>query len=289
MRACGIYSDNTRLARDAIDEHVQRHGRYGRRETMDCTHLPPLTEDEICAAIDQVASPSVLSHLERCPGCAARVEQGRRLEHALARALYRFECVDAQRLGEFALDLADDEEARVLREHLAWCAPCGRELAELQTLLEVAPVSQTEQALEAREGHRRAQAPQLPLRERLAAWLPRFEEIIAVLVSPPPALASVRAVRGAETEAAPIEARAGDTEITLEVRDRLGDGRVVVYVQVIPPMDPKRPGTLSAEWNGALVTLRQQGEIRATGTLSDDGFLICTLPAGPPCGPTSPH
>ena len=56
---------------------------------MLCSAPPPLTDDQLSAALDGEADQVVLDHLERCPSCTARLEQARRAERALAGRLYR--------------------------------------------------------------------------------------------------------------------------------------------------------------------------------------------------------
>src|SRR5262245_62086921 len=115
---------------------------------MDCKVPPPVTEDEISQVLDGVASPSVLSRLEQCPACTARVEQARGVERALAGALYRFDCPHMQLLGAFALEVCDDAEAKAIRRHLDLCMQCAHDLEEMRSQLNIASSPQPSPAPE---------------------------------------------------------------------------------------------------------------------------------------------
>lgn len=145
---------------------------------MNCSIPPPLTEDQISAAVDGTASRAVRSHLRQCPGCAARVEEAKRREQAVASVLHRFDCPTALQLGELELGLVPPDEAESIHQHLALCARCTEDLAELRSLL--APEQQPEAHVATRE------VPQ-----PRASWLPRIrlDEILATLLPPAPALA----------------------------------------------------------------------------------------------------
>jgi hypothetical protein len=56
-------------------------------------------------------------------------------ERALRRALYRFDCPDAQRLGEYQLELLEPDERTRVAAHAVDCDECREELQTLRAFL----------------------------------------------------------------------------------------------------------------------------------------------------------
>ena len=98
---------------------------------MECSSPPPLTDDHISAALDETAVPDVIDHLARCPACAARLEDARRVEYTLRSNLYRWDCPSPQRLAEYHLGNIAADEQRAFARHLEQCASCSEEIGEL--------------------------------------------------------------------------------------------------------------------------------------------------------------
>jgi anti-sigma factor RsiW len=223
---------------------------------MECILPPPITDDQISAALDGLADPTVQNHIAQCPGCAVRIEQAQSLEATLKRTLNRWDCPPSQRLGEYVLALiANPSAERSIIRHLDQCARCKAEVAELGAFLSADTASV------------KAQQPvQQPARAE-AAWGQSFGRILARIIPRSPALA----LRGAAT--GPIMAEADGTTVVLDVQ-RVAEGQVTILGQVVAADQDL--------WTGALVELRQSGAIQATTTADDLGSFSCgPFAAGP--------
>lgn len=217
---------------------------------MQCLLPPPLTEDQISAALDDDADPVVQQHLAQCPSCTARLAEARRFEHTLKARLYRSDCPTPQELGDYHLGLTGAAEARRVAGHLEECVRCRAEVEELREFLVTGAMPRTSPRPE----------PARP------AW-PSLGELIARVLPRAPALAARGAGGG------PLIAQADGATLILDVQPA-DDGQVALIGQLVTD-DQDR-------WTGALVTLRQAGAVRTTAILDDIGGFSCgPLPAGP--------
>lgn len=211
---------------------------------MQCIQPPPLTEDQLTAAIDGEAPTSVLQHLDRCPSCSQRFQQARQLEQALRSHLWRWDCPSAQALGEYHLQLLDSAQSTAVAQHLSICPHCEAELEDLRAFLKAA-------ALPASPAQQRAAQPRIP----------RPGELIAALMPRSPALA----LRG--SSAGQVTARADGLTIFLEFQP-VASGFELTG-QIIADSD-------QPEWEGALIELRQGGALADTAILDEFGEFKCT-------------
>jgi anti-sigma factor RsiW len=228
---------------------------------MRCSDPPPLTEDQITAALDGEAEPAIYDHLAQCEGCAARLAQAQQIERALKAGLQRWDCPTPQQLGDYHLGLVGQADAHAITRHLEHCARCSDEIEELRMFL-IADASP------------RRPAARPPARPR-PLWP---TELIARLLPRTPALA----VRGAT---GPIKAEANGVTIFLDVQPA-AEGRVMLTGQVVADGMER--------WVGALVELRQAGKLCATAALDDLGSFSAgpltaeptELRVTPPSGPS---
>ena len=70
---------------------------------MTCSLNSPLSEDTLSAVIDGLVDDETSAHLAQCPGCRARLEAARAVEHSLHTRLYRFDCPSSQELADYHL------------------------------------------------------------------------------------------------------------------------------------------------------------------------------------------
>lgn len=209
---------------------------------MDCSQPPPLSEDQLSAALDGDAEPSVLEHLSLCPACAARLEQARRIEQTLKTSLFRWDCPTPQELGEYYLKHLRPQEMAAISAHLTTCVRCQTELADLQGFMD-----------DAADGDLAVPAGAL----RLQPYRPR--QWTAQLYSSEAAFAARGADKG------PVVAQAGDVTLFLETRrDPQG---ITLVGQLVAD-------TLS-RWSGALVEVRQNDVLQATALIDDLGAFQC--------------
>ena len=217
---------------------------------MECSSPPPLTDDQLSAALDQAATPDVIDHLANCASCAARLDAARRAEQSLRSALYRWDCPTPQTLADYHVGRASADQQRAIIRHLETCARCSEEMAELVLFMrDEVPLA----------------APAAPIAVRrpasrgwtLAGLLPR---------------AAAPALRGSAGGPLMFETNDGVT-IFLELQP-VADGQVELRGQLV---DDDQDG-----WAGALVELRQAGMLRATAAIDDLGtFGVAALPAQP--------
>jgi hypothetical protein len=157
-------------------------------------------------------------------------------ERQLKHRLHRWDCPAPQALVDYHLGLLlSDQEA--VSTHVAACARCQAELAELGAFLGGEALPRTEQP--ARTPTRRS------LREILGQLLPQT-----------PALA----LRG--EGAGPLVAQAGEAMVMLDPQPVGGRGYTVTGQLAAPDQDP---------WTGALAQLRRAGEAAYTAILDDMG------------------
>ncbi len=215
---------------------------------MDCSAPPPLSDDQISAALDGAAEPDVLAHLAACASCAARLAEAHAMEQQLHARLYRWDCPPPERLAALERGRLPADERRALAEHVASCPSCARELQDLRAFLAAAdaPV-----------------APQPGPRHSALPGARRF----AQPVQRQPGLA----LRGAG--AAPLMAEADGVTIFVEAQPA-GGQRLVLQCQLVA-------GDLDA-WEGALAELRQGGALVTSAFVDDLGsFQLAGAPPGP--------
>jgi hypothetical protein len=131
------------------------------------------------------------------------------LEQRLRLTLYRFDCPDAQTLGEYELDMLDPVERTRIAAHTVDCDECTADLGELRTFL-ARPTSVPEPAV----------------------W--RARRIVAKLFTPTQPRLAYGGLRGAEDATTRVY-EAGDVTITLGPGPTSGSVLGLVVVRDTPP------------------------------------------------------
>lgn len=103
---------------------------------MTCVSPPELADHQLLAHLDGEAGPEVEAHLVRCPYCRGRAQELAAVHALVSAKLHRLDCPDAHELGEYHLGLLPGKRAAAIREHLASCPHCAREVAQLEGYLE---------------------------------------------------------------------------------------------------------------------------------------------------------
>jgi anti-sigma factor RsiW len=217
---------------------------------MDCSDPPPLTDDQLSAALDAVEDDAVRRHLAGCKYCATRLAEARQIEARLAGTLRRWDCPPADALRDYHFGLLPAAQVSPIVAHLEHCPACTAELNELVAFL--APETA---------------APPIAEPPLARAW-GRLRELVATLAPryPTPAL------RG--TSSQPLVATVEDVAILLDFTPETA-GALTLIGQFIDSVEPER-------WAGALAEVRQGGALVATAALDEDGGFSCTgLAPGP--------
>lgn len=216
---------------------------------MVCSFPPPLTDDQLSAALDGEADASVMNHIAACASCAGQLDQARAIERVFHTQLYRQDCPPSQQLGNYHLGLLSQPEDRGIVRHVEQCTHCAAELEELRAFLSVSDVQPAR--VEVVETH---------------SSRPRLREIIARVLPSAPTLA----LRGAAS--GPLMAEANGTTVILDIQSGTTASTSLL-------------GQIAAEdqdqWTGALVELRLGGAIQAITEVDDLGsFRIDGVPEG---------
>ncbi len=204
---------------------------------MSCTNPPPLTEDEITAALDGEAEFSVQQHLALCPDCTARLTRARQIEQKLRVKLHRWNCPTPQELGNYYFKQSSHDEE--ITEHLKLCVRCSDELAELQRFLEIEITEFVKVPPEIKPKRMRPF-----LGERIAQLLPKTAAL---------------AVRGVDK--GPLVAQAGDITIFLAV-ESTAQGTLLTGQLAAPDQQL---------WFGAIVEIMQSDTLQAAVVVDEWG------------------
>jgi|HigsolmetaAR202D_1030399.scaffolds.fasta_scaffold00019_44 anti-sigma factor RsiW len=98
----------------------------------ECALPPALSENDLIAAIDDEAPPSVTTHLKHCPYCRARAQELAFVQQQLRAKLYRLFCPSSDQLIDYFQGLLPNESMHEIRKHLATCPHCSREIQLLE-------------------------------------------------------------------------------------------------------------------------------------------------------------
>ena len=179
-------------------------------------------------------------HIEQCHYCKTRVAQARAVEQRLLAKLNRWSCPPSQQLGEYHLGLISQAAEQHIMRHLEECALCKDEVETLRQFLSPVPVKAKQPEL----------MPVSPKRRQ------RFGEVIAQLLPQ----TGAPAMRGSHD--GPMVAEADGTSIIVDVQETTNE-QVLIVGQVAAD-DQER-------WTGALVELRQSGQLIGTARVNDLG------------------
>jgi hypothetical protein len=218
---------------------------------MQCISTP-LSEDEFLAIMSEVADPAVLEHLEQCDFCQGQLKRLERIEGRLRQRLYRWDCPDAETLGEFALNLLPATEHSQIAEHVQDCPVCRQDLAAVRHFWEVIDEAEDRE-------YRQIARPEKP-----AIWgtIPRPTRTPAI------------AMRGAVLTGAALR---GDGPQSFEL-----DGlRLVVFAtqeQGYYELNGQLLGPEAPHWRSGLVRARQGETKPILGIINERGKFQCRLP-----------
>ena len=209
---------------------------------MSCSFPPPLSEDDLSAALDGEASPTTQQHLAQCAYCTGRLEEARRMEQRLRGRLLRFDCPTSQVLIDYDASLLDADDATRTLQHIEMCPRCQDELGVLRRFLD----------------DKESAVPSLQI---VGSGRQRSLERIA---QPRPDVGAW-AARGLD-DTAVQDWEADGATIFLELNRRTGS--LVLSGQVVDE---------NPIWTGALAEIRQAGEVQGVSVLDELGEFRFTL------------
>lgn len=206
----------------------------------------PLSDDQLIAAMSQVAGEDVLEHLRQCSDCRERLNRLRQAEDRLKRRLYRWDCPDAEALGNFAFSLLDEAEQTRVTAHLQDCPACQQDLERLRNFLQEVEKTETEE------------------QQRIARrYAPRPTQRPSPRVAYPLAGAAAFALRGEVTQ--PVEFEG----VTLILSTFEEDGISQLVGQLVGPQ--------AAQWKGGLVKALQGEAQPALAVINNRAKFECRL------------
>jgi hypothetical protein len=176
-------------------------------------------------------------------------------ERVLHQSLYRFDCPDAHRLGDYELDMLDPAERTSIAAHVLECNECTAELAVLRTFL-ATPTRVPEPLLD------------------------RARRIVATLLTAPPQLA-YGGLRGADDGSMAVY-QADTLTVTLGPGSARGSmlGLVVAGDTPPPDLEAREVRLLPAEGSPVVSWLDDLGNFEFTNLSQGTYGLEIDLPDG---------
>ncbi len=131
----------------------------------ECIARGTVTDDDLLAAADGEAGPTVLAHLAQCTRCANVALAYAQAQQRLTRAVFRLDCPSSLALAEYVQGVLLATQRQTVAAHLVDCVHCTADVAALRQ-------AQRQEARAAPErGLRRLIATLLPAPVGLAAGL----------------------------------------------------------------------------------------------------------------------
>lgn len=221
---------------------------------MECISTP-LSEDQLLAAMSDVAEDAILEHLRQCTFCKARLDRLKSAEERLIQKLYRGDCPDAETLGEFALNMLPEARQTSVAEHVHSCPRCRQDLAELKEFWDEMDQAETHE----RDMIQDRQRPSVPARR------PKPQTSLTSMHGSVP----VRVMRGGMRGDGPQSFELDGLRLVVSATQE--EGYYELNGQLLGPDVPVR-------WRNGLVKA-QQGEARPVlSIVNERGKFQCRLP-----------
>jgi anti-sigma factor RsiW len=103
---------------------------------MNCQNTRQLDDSELLMALDGEADPEVAMHVSKCPQCQGRSVELADIQQAAAVHLFRAACPPPLELGEYHWGMLPADRAASIRQHVAICPHCTRELAQFTSFMQ---------------------------------------------------------------------------------------------------------------------------------------------------------
>lgn len=94
-----------------------------------------ITDEKLLAYLDGEAESQIAAQIEESTEHLNRAKELARLQNRLMTRLYRRICPESTELGEYHLNLLSKKHAWAIKQHVAECPHCSRELAQLREFL----------------------------------------------------------------------------------------------------------------------------------------------------------
>jgi hypothetical protein len=219
---------------------------------MKCSTPPPLTDEEISAALEGEIDAQTQLHLDNCTYCAARLVAAQQFERTLNQQLYRLNCPMPDELGDYIAGFLDESRRQKIAQHLLTCSLCQAEETHLRVFLNS------------------PQQEQRPITSK-PGLSPQRRFVSPLRLQPASEAAMTRGGLRGRPQEIELVAEAEDATVFLEIKNEGAGSRITG--QVIAKDD--------ISWAGALLELRQGDQIQAAVILQDDSEIICeNVPPG---------
>lgn len=141
----------------------------------ECAAPPPLSDDDLLAALDGDVHAPVRAHLDRCASCSSRLESMRMFEQSLQSLMHRAGCPPADRLADYVMGSLIASDRAKIDQHLQGCVLCQREVEHLRAVFNLADIEESESA-----------APE-PVWQQVRGMFQSLEEQLVRILLPQPA------------------------------------------------------------------------------------------------------
>lgn len=214
---------------------------------MECTLSPALTDEQINSLLDGTDDHDLLQHIEQCESCANRLHHARQIEMSIQQHLYRMECPNADELGDFYMNLLDEEHIEAIKTHLQLCSRCQKDLEILKQYMEQDELSIADQ------------------QKNKKLIVPPRDYFIAEFVNIP-----LEAVRGGRTQRGSsgrqIRARTEGVDLLIDIQKTIKGLDITGILIQDDAFD---------SWSSSLMQLRQDGEVVMMKPLDELSMFHC--------------
>jgi hypothetical protein len=219
---------------------------------MKCSTPPPLTDEEISAALEGELDARIQQHLDKCVYCTARLVAAQQFERTLNKQLYRLNCPQPDELSDYIVGMLADSRRRTIAHHLETCSLCQAEVTHLQSFLNPPK-----------------QEPRSNVSKKSPSPQRRF--ISPLRIQPSNQAGMTRSGVSRSQQKTELIAGADGVTVFLEIQQHGTEVRLTG--QVMAESD--------VSWGGALLELRRGDQLQAAVILEDVGEFTCeNIPVG---------
>ena len=228
-----------------------------------CSQPPALSDEDLFAVVNDIASDIVLAHLNICQHCAYKLSVARIFVKRLSSYVYRFGCPDVENLAAYVAKTLDRNSTADIERHILDCVRCSDELLVLYEANKVSvasspTIASTIDGVVVRLGQ--------SVRRKLAALAPTTPGLV---------------LRGTE-QAHRFTATAGATQVLIETQQRTA--KWILSGQIAVDEEESWAGGLVEVYSDKQVLLTgfidEMNEFHFEGLQTELADLLLTSPSG---------